>query len=324
MDRRAERWFTERTSRASDWPTERLLAAKALSEDTVSVVIPARNEAATIADVVARIDRELVRETGLVDELVVMDSLSSDHTAAVAHEAGAAVYSVADVRPDLGVRKGKGEALWKSLFVARGSLLVFIDADLTEWDTHFVSGLLGPLLTHPDVQLSRGFYDRMISETGGARATEGGRVTELMARPLLASRWPELGAVVQPLAGEWAIRRSWFEQLSVPVGYGVEFSTLVDTYAGLGLDAIAQVDLGSRDHRHQHVHDLSGMALEILDVADRRSGIGASRRPGGTAQGAESHVAIDHFDRDLPSRWQTREVPVDERPPAVSFAPPSR
>ncbi len=324
MDRRAQQWFTERTTRAADWPAERLLAAKALNEDTVSVIIPARNEAATIADVVGRIDRELVRGIGLVDELVVMDSLSSDDTAAVAQEAGAAVYSVADVRPDLGVRKGKGEALWKSLFVARGSLLVFIDADLTEWDTHFVSGLLGPLLTQEDVQLSRGFYDRMISETGGARATEGGRVTELMARPLLASRWPELGAVVQPLAGEWAIRRSWFEQLSVPVGYGVEFSTLVDTYAGVGLDAIAQVDLGSRDHRHQHVHDLSGMALEILDVADRRSGIGGDRRSVGTAEGGDSHVDIDHFDRDLPSGWQTREVPVAERPPAVSFAQSGR
>ncbi len=318
MDRRAQRWFTERTTRASDWPSERLLAAKALTGDTVSVIIPARNEAATIADVVGRIDRELVRGTGLVDELVVMDSLSADDTAAVARGAGAVVHSVADVRPDLGVRKGKGEALWKSMFVARGSLLVFIDADLTEWDTHFVSGLLGPLLTEPDVQLARGFYDRMISETGGARATEGGRVTELMARPLLASRWPELGAVVQPLAGEWAIRRSWFEQLSVPVGYGVEFSTLVDTYAALGLDAIAQVDLGSRDHRHQHVHDLSGMALEILDVADRRSGMAAGRRAG------DSHVDIDHFDRDLPSRWQTREVPVAERPPAIGFPPSAR
>jgi glucosyl-3-phosphoglycerate synthase len=313
MERRAERWFAERTSHASDWPQERLLAAKALTNDTVSVVIPARNEAATIADVVSRIAREVVEGTGLVDDLVVMDSLSVDDTAAVAREAGAAVHSVADVRPDLGVRKGKGEALWKSLFVTRGSLLVFIDADLTEWDTHFVTGLLGPLLTDPGVQLSRGFYDRMISETGGARATEGGRVTELMARPLLASRWPDLGAVVQPLAGEWAIRRSWFEQLSVPVGYGVEFSTLVDTYAGPGLDAIAQVDLGARDHRHQHVHDLSAMALEILDVADRRSGTGV-------VEGARSQVAIDHFDRELPSRWQTREVPVVERPPAIGIA----
>ncbi|HEY3736542.1 MAG TPA: glucosyl-3-phosphoglycerate synthase, partial [Jatrophihabitans sp.] len=256
---------------------------------------------------------------GLVDELIVMDSLSSDGTAEVAEHAGATVHRVADVRPDLGVQKGKGEALWKAQFVAGGSLLVFIDADLTAWGTHFVTGLLGPLLTDPAVQLCRGFYDRMIEETGGQRSTEGGRVTELMARPLLAERWPELGAVVQPLAGEWAIRRDWFAQLSVPVGYGIEFSTLVDTLSGHGLDAIAQVDLGARDHRHQHVHDLSAMALEILAVADRRhpawGADGRSRLPAV----ADDTVALHHFARDLPERWERRDVPTAERPPLSSL-----
>lgn len=307
MDSQALEWFSHRTSTAADWPAELLLDAKRNTGQRVSVVIPARNEAASIAEVVRRIADELLAAaggSGLVDELIVMDSLSSDDTVTVAAAAGAAVHTVADVRPDLGVQKGKGEALWKAQFVARGDVLVFIDADLTAWGTHFVTGLLGPLLTDPGVQLCRGFYDRMIEETGGQRSTEGGRVTELMARPLLAARWPQLGAVVQPLAGEWAIRRDWFAQLPVPVGYGIEFSTLVDTFSGRGLEAIAQVDLGARDHRHQHVHDLSAMALEILSVADRRSGLAT----------AEQTVLLNHFARDLPGQWEQREVPTAERP----------
>ncbi|MEO6886126.1 MAG: glucosyl-3-phosphoglycerate synthase, partial [Jatrophihabitantaceae bacterium] len=296
------------------WPLESLIAAKRQTGATISVVVPARNEASSIGAVVQTIARDLRDNTNLIDELVVMDSLSSDDTAAVARAHGATVHGVADVRPDLGVQAGKGEALWKSLFVTTGSLLVFIDADLTEWGTHFVTGLLGPLLTQPDVQLARGFYDRVLDEGDRPRSTEGGRVTELVARPLLASRWPALSAVVQPLAGEWAIRRCWFEQLDVPVGYGIEFATLVDTYAGLGLDAIAQVDLGSRAHRHQHVHDLGAMALEILHVADTRSGF----RP--PAVNSDATATLTQFDRDLPERWQTRHVPIAQRPPAITVA----
>jgi glucosyl-3-phosphoglycerate synthase len=307
------------------------LSTKRERNCSVSVVIPARNEERSIADVIRRIAAELLADhggNGLVDELIVMDSLSSDATGQVARAAGASVHSVADVRPDLGVQKGKGEALWKSQFVANGDLLVFIDADLTSWGTHFVTGLLGPLLNDPEVVLCRGFYDRMIEETGGSRSTEGGRVTELMARPLLAQRWPQLGAVVQPLAGEWAIRRDWFAQLHIPVGYGIEFSTLIDTYRGRGLNAIAQVDLGARDHRHQHVHDLSAMALEILAVADRRhfAAEGSAlheialheRAPDKQGQ-PDQPIALHHFDRDLPEHWQRRDVPVAERPPYASL-----
>lgn len=307
MDHAAQSWFDTRTSRADQWPAADLIEAKRRTGTGVSVVIPARNEQASVGEVVSRIVADLV-PGGLVDEVVVMDSLSRDATAEVAREAGAVVHSVADVRPDLGARAGKGEALWKSLFVTSGDVLVFVDADLTEWGTHFVTGLLGPMLTQPEVLLARGFYDRVLAETGQRRTTEGGRVTELMARPLLATRWPELSAFVQPLAGEWAIRRSWFAQLPVPGGYGVEFSTLIDTYTRRGLDAIAQVDLGARAHKHQHVHDLSAMALEILTVADRRSG------RANEATTSEIH----HFDREAPDGWQHREVWIGERPPAVS------
>lgn len=309
----AQAWFERRTSTSADWPIEAIEALRAAAGTSVSVVIPARNEERSVGRVVEHIRRDLVDARRIVDEVVVMDSLSSDRTAEVARSAGATVHSVADVRRDLGVQAGKGEALWKSLFVSTGDICVFIDADLTEWGTHFVTGLLGPLLADPNVQLVKGFYDRVLDdgvrEDGRPRASvEGGRVTELVAKPLLVSRWPQLSAVVQPLAGEWAVRRTHFEALPVPAGYGVEFATLVDTAAGSGLDAIAQVDLGRRAHRHQNVHDLGAMALEILTVADRRFF--------GERAGAAGVIA--QFDRSSAARWRERAVPVTERPPAVS------
>lgn len=308
MNRQAARWGAERSPSAGCWSADELVDVKERSGESVAVVIPARDEEASVGEVVERIRGELMEATPLVDELVVMDSLSSDGTADRARRSGAVVHSVAQVRPDLGVHAGKGEALWKSLFVTSSSVLVFVDADLTEWGPHFVTGLLGPLLGDQETLLVKGFYDRVL-DIGGEPSTQGGRVTELVARPLLAMRWPELSAVVQPLAGEWAIRRSLFERLSVPVGYGVEFATLVDTWSQHGLPAIAQVDLGRRGHRHQTVHDLGLMATEILAVADSRSGLPAPRQ-----------VELAQYGRSAPGGWQTREVPTWERPPAVTVA----
>jgi len=271
MDPRAHEWLGRRTSAAADWPLDRVVAAK--GDTRVSVVIPARDEEASVGEVARMIRAELMDGAGLVDELVVMDSLSGDATAAVALAAGAEVFSVADVVPGLGVRAGKGEALWKSLFVTTGDVLVFIDADLTEWGTHFVTGLLGPLLTDPTTSLVKGFYDRVL-DLGTGVSAEGGRVTELVARPWLALHRPELAAVVQPLAGEWAIRRELFASLRVPTGYAVELAALVDTERAHGLDVIAQVDLGTRAHRHQSLRDLSGMATQIMAAALARVGAG--------------------------------------------------
>ena len=269
MDPRARQWFDAATSAAEDWPLEHVLAGKQRTGTRISVVIPARDEEATIADVVGGIRTDLVEGAGLVDELIVMDSLSTDATAERAASAGAKVHSVADVLPEHGVRKGKGEALWKSLFVCSGDLVVFVDADLTEWGTHFVTALVGPMLADARVQLVKGFYDRVLEMDDGP-TTQGGRVTELVARPVLALHWPQLSTVVQPLAGEWAARRAHMAALPVPVGYGVELATLIDTAERHGLDALAQVDLGRRAHKHQSVHDLGVMATEILAVAARR------------------------------------------------------
>lgn len=306
---RAAVWFETQTHEWSQWTLAELLAAK--GTQTVSLVVPARNEAATVGDVVGRLRHALVDTVALVDEIVVIDSDSTDDTAAIAADAGALVFRAKDVRPDLGSVPGKGEAMWKSLFVTRGELLVFIDADLTDWDTHFVPGLLGPLLTRPDVSLVKGYYER----PGQAGPLDGGRVTELVARPVIALEHPELAGLVQPLAGEWAIRRSLMEQLSVPTGYAVEIASLIDTARLMGTGAIAQVGLGTRAHSHQPLHDLGAMATQLLAAVGRRRG----RAPVATAEDRDESVVLRQY-RPHEGRIEPAErvVLLGERPPARS------
>jgi glucosyl-3-phosphoglycerate synthase len=304
----AKEWFVRATSESSDWHPADLCAAKAGC--AISVVIPARNEVATIGGIVASLRRALVEDVQLVDEIVVMDSDSKDGTAAAAAaaDAGATVHRVREVRSELGGYPGKGEALWKSQFVTGGDVLVFIDADLTGWGPHFVSGLLGPLLTDETVRLVKGFYDRVLDDGSGATTPQGGRVTELVARPLLNLYWPALSQAVQPLAGEWAIRRTTFAQLEVPTGYGVEMATLLDVSLRFGMESVAQVDLGERAHSHQSVHDLGVMAAEIIAVAGRRAGF---RTP--------DSDELWQFNRGQGSLGNARTVPTEERPAADSL-----
>ncbi|MBA4085971.1 MAG: glucosyl-3-phosphoglycerate synthase [Kytococcus sp.] len=276
--------------------------------ERVSVVIPARNEAATVGEVVAGLRRELVERVPLVGELVVIDSDSTDATAAIAADAGATVHRSADIAPHLGTHPGKGEALWKSLFVTSGELLVFVDADLTEWGPHFVTGLVGALTADPGTVLVKGWYDRVMDVPGSAPSTEGGRVTELVARPVLDLWWPELAGVVQPLAGEWAARRSFMETLTVPTGYGVEIASLLDALRGHGLDGIAQVDLGARAHRHQRDHDLAVMAAELLAVVH-------ARYDGEPVPVTVAADELEQYTRE--GGWRTRPVPLAQRPPAI-------
>ncbi|GII25133.1 glucosyl-3-phosphoglycerate synthase [Planosporangium mesophilum] len=312
MHERASAWFHKRSSNWKEWPLDRLLELKFRQDSRISLVIPARDEAATISEIVGTLRTALVKDAPLLDELVVIDSNSSDATATLAEQAGATVYRAGDIAPEQGNHHGKGEALWKSLFVTSGDLLVFVDADLTGWGPHFVTGLLGPLLTDPGTLLVRAAYTRLRTGSDGTTSPDGGRVTELVARPLLSLYWPELTGVVQPLAGEWAARRSLMESLSIPVGYGVELSTLVDTASGYGLDAIAQVHLGARAHRHRSDHDLALTAAEVLAVAESRRD-----RPGAALTAPQ----LQQFRQD--GDWvtpQARPVPVSERPPAVGIA----
>ena len=298
-------WFARRTHSWQDWTLTELVEAKRAVGSRVSLVVPARNEAATVGAVVTVLREALMDTAQLVDEVVVIDSDSTDDTFAVAEGAGAVVHRAVDVRADLGTTPGKGEAMWKSLFVTTGDVLVFIDADLLDWDTHFVPGLLGPLLTDPDVALVKGFYERPLVDGAADSVFEGGRVTELVARPLIALLFPELAGLVQPLAGEWAVRRAHFARLPVPTGYAVELAALVDTVEVLGLDALAQVDLGRRAHRHQSLRDLGAMATQIIAAAERRTG-----------RTVPDSVLLRQYQPGVASA-DHREVPLWERPPAA-------
>jgi len=270
VDSVARTWFSRRSSHAADWPVPRLLAAKGPSR--VSVVLPALNEEATVGRIVARIRRDVVDRAALVDELVVMDSGSTDDTMRVARDAGATVVRREDVLPGIPVRPGKGEVLWRSLAATTGDVVVFVDSDLSDFTSTFVTGLLGPLLTDPSVQFVKATYDRALQSGESVLPTGGGRVTELVARPLIGLHWPELSGFVQPLGGEYAARRRLLESLPFASGYGVEFGLLVDTYRAVGLDAMAQVDLSRRKHRNSDLHKLGRMAAEILQVAESRLG----------------------------------------------------
>ncbi len=310
-----------RTHRWQDWDVDLLLRRKQETGLSTSLVVPARNEAATVGAVVGRVREALMETTALLDEIVVIDSDSTDDTYAVATGAGAVVHRSSEIRTDLGTHRGKGEAMWKSLFVTRGDLIVFMDADLLDWDTHFVPGLLGPLLADDGCALVKGFYERTQGEdTGGGASLEGGRVTELVARPLIALEWPELAWLVQPLAGEWSVRRDLFERLTVPTGYAVELAALIDTARLLGSDAIAQVDLGRRAHRHQALRDLGAMAAQILAASSRRS---AGRSTGASTGSAKEHVALDQPHKVGEDIETIRtEITLVERPPAVGVADP--
>jgi len=291
----AHAWFAERTWQGCAWSVPELVRAK--GSRTVSVVLPALDEEATVGRVVASV-RPLLGS--LVDELVVVDSGSTDRTIMVAAAAGARVVRRTDVLADLEPLPGKGEVLWRSLAATTGDLLVFIDSDLVDPDPGFVPALLGPLLTEPDVQLVKAFYRRPFGDEGSG----GGRVTELMARPLLSALRPELSGVIQPLAGEYAGTRALLESVPFAAGYGVEIGLLLDAYAMLGLAGLAQVNLGVREHRNRPLAELGQMARQILTTTLARCGIEPA--PGGLTQFLQ-----------VAGEWlpDTTNVPATDRPP---------
>ncbi|MDQ3404654.1 MAG: glucosyl-3-phosphoglycerate synthase [Actinomycetota bacterium] len=264
-----DRTLGGRTWHSPEWTISELVRAKGAR--TVSVVLPALNEESTVGTVVASV-RPLLGT--LVDEIVVVDSGSTDGTIRVAEAAGARVVSGADVLPDIASRPGKGEVLWRSLAATSGDLLVFLDTDLIDPDPAFVPSLLGPLLTVTGVHLVKGFYRRPLRlETGEMGDGGGGRVTELLARPVLSALRPDLGGVIQPLGGEYAATRDFLESVPFAAGYGVEIGLLLDAHTRYGLDGIAQVNLGVRRHRNRSLPQLGVMARQVLGTALARCGI---------------------------------------------------
>ncbi|MGI5330109.1 glucosyl-3-phosphoglycerate synthase [Actinomadura nitritigenes] len=304
-------WLRRRTSTAEDWPAHVLLDAKGGAG--ISVVLPARDEEATVGAIVAAVRTDLMERVPLVDEIVVVDSRSTDRTAAVAAAAGAEVVAQDEVLPGEGRMSGKGEALWKSLAATTGDLIVFVDADLRGFTPSYVTGLLGPLLTDPSVGYVKGCYDRPLME--GERRVEGGggRVTELVARPLINMHWPLLAGVMQPLGGEYAGRRALLERLPFVTGYGVELGLLLDVYQDAGLDAIAQVDLGRRVHAHQSTEALGAMSGQIMLTAWSRL-----ERHGRMIPLGAPATALTQFRRSAAGHdARTSDVAVGERPPMI-------
>lgn len=236
---------------------------------SISVCLPALNEEATIGEI-CRTIRSLM--PALVDELIVVDSGSSDHTTEVARHAGAEVYAASSILPRIEVeRGGKGEVLWRSLAVARGDIILWLDSDTRNFDTSFVLGLVEPLLVDPALRMTKAFYDRPLVDAAGALTTGGARVTELLVRPLAHVLFPELLGFIQPLSGEYAAHRDLLRSLPFFTGYGVEIGLLIDVAQEVGLDRVVQVDLGSRIHRNQEILALGRMAFQVAQTMTTRA-----------------------------------------------------
>jgi glucosyl-3-phosphoglycerate synthase len=267
VSKKVDRWFAERTFHSEQFSDlQALMALKEKRGQTISLGLPALNEAKTIEQVIRTLKQALMDDYPLLDEIVVIDSNSTDDTVPRAEAMGIPVYKHPDLLPEVGSYTGKGEALWKSLHVLRGDLIVWVDTDISNIHPRFVYGLVGPLLKHPNLQYVKGFYQRPIQMGKKLQAVGGGRVTELVARPLFNLFYPELSGFLQPLAGEYAGRRSALEQVPFFTGYGVETGLLIDLHDRLGLDAMAQVDMEVRVHSNQPLDKLGKMSFAIMQV----------------------------------------------------------
>ncbi|MFE7720977.1 glucosyl-3-phosphoglycerate synthase [Nocardia rhizosphaerihabitans] len=271
----------------------------------ISVVVPALDDEDTVAGVIAAAWPWL---GGLVDELLVLDAGSADRTIARARAAGATVYTREEALPAVVPRPGKGEVLWRSLAVCTGDLIVFLDADLVEPNPSFVPALLGPLLDDPGLALVKGYYRRPLASAAGVDADGGGRVTQLVARPLLTALAPALAEIVQPLGGEYAATRTFLGDISYASGYGAEIGILIDCWQRHGLSAIAQVDLGTRVHRSRPTHELAVMSRQVVATLLDRLGI------------RDSGMGLVQF-QPGETGWQRTpsEVSLTDRPPMTQL-----
>jgi glucosyl-3-phosphoglycerate synthase len=292
-----------------------LVAVKEQKGLKISLCLPTLNEEKTIAKEIVILKSELVSRYPLLDEIVVMDSGSTDKTREIASSFGADVFKADDILPHLGQHTGKGENLWKALFITRGDIIIYLDADIKNIHHRFAYGLIGPLLMNDSIKFTKAFYDRPIADGHDiARPTGGGRVTELVIRPLFSLFFPELTQMIQPLSGEYAGYRQIFEQIPFPIGYGVETSMILDIYHRWGLEVIGQVDMEKRVHRNQDTQALGKMAFAILKTFISRK----------TAFGLID-LKTPMFDEIIQYRMVEGQIepdkhslPVYERPPMIS------
>jgi glucosyl-3-phosphoglycerate synthase len=298
-------WRVRRSYRASEFPLARLLEAK---RSTIALVLPSREVAATIGPIAAQAAR--LRDAGLLDELLVVDSHSRDGSARVAEQQGVTVLQEDELCADLGPARGKGDAMWRALGELHSEIVAFADTDTQQFGEHFITGLLGPLICEPAVSFVKGRFRRPFRSEATLTPDGGGRVTELMARPLLNLHAPELSVFDQPLAGEIAARRELLWRIPFSAGYGVEIAMLIDAWRAVGLDGLAQVDLGVRQNRHQSLRELSAMAYAVLVAAQTRflSADFADRH-------ACASIALPPAPGGGDGPMESRAVTVDERPP---------
>ena len=261
-------WFEQRSFHYRDFSDLPSFAGPG-RRPTTTLILPTRNVAATIGPILDTVFR-LNEQSGLIDQVMVVDADSVDNTADIARDRGAEVYSENELLPEYGPAQGKGDAMWRGLSVARGDIVMFADADTCDFGEHFIYGTLGPLLTVPEIQFAKAAYRRPFTQEGQSVADGGGRVTELMAKPLLNFFYPALTGFVQPLAGEFAAYRELFCNVPFITGYGVEIGILIDVLGQAGLQAMAQVDLGTRQNRHQPLADLTRMSSTVLRALGRR------------------------------------------------------
>ena len=319
-------WFEQRSFSHEDFAALGT-PGRAPREVSTTLIFPTRNVAGTIGPILAEVAR-LNDRTGLIDQVMLVDADSPDGTAGIARAWGAEVYSENELLPDYGPAQGKGDAMWRSLSVARGDIVMFADADTSNFREQFIYGTLGPLLTMPEVQFTKAAYRRPFTDSSQSVADGGGRVTELMAKPLLNYFCPELTGFVQPLAGEFAAYRDLFCSIPFLTGYGVELGIMVDVLEDAGLGAMAQVDLGARQNRHQSLWDLSLMSSAVLRAMASRAALpqGGISSPGAPAVRAlrrpEMYLHAVATDRGL--RLDEHANELHERPPLATILPAER
>ncbi len=280
----------------------------------ISLCLPTLNEEKTIAKEIVIFRSELMTRYPLLDEIIVIDSGSTDHTREIARDFGADVYEATDILPHLEPFKGKGENLWKALYITRGDIIVYLDADIKNIHHRFAYGLIAPLLLYEQIKFAKAFYDRPIAASDNkVRPTGGGRVTELVIRPLFSLFFPELTQILQPLSGEYAGYREIFEQIPFPIGYGIETSMILDIYHRWGLEVMAQVDLEKRVHRNQDTKALGKMAFAILKTfIHRKAALGLIE-----LNEAMFDEMIQYQIIDNQIKPDTLEIRGDERPPMI-------
>lgn len=307
-------WLESNTFHHSQfWDLLRLIKKKEEQSLTISLCIPTLNEEKTIGKEVVLFKSELQDRYPLLDEIAVIDSGSMDRTLEVAASFGADVYSAADILPEQGYKRGKGENLWKAVYQLKGDIIVYVDADIKNIHPRFVYGLVAPLIYRQEILYVKSFYDRPLALSREIRPSGGGRVTEILVRPLFSLFFPELTAIIQPLSGEYAVRRQVLEKIPFPIGYGVETSHLIDVYTEHGLEAFAQTDLDRRVHRHQETRDLGRMAFGILQTFIKRlkeRGI-ADSLPELTTNLRQFQVQENHYEQII------HEIIEEERPPML-------